>query len=51
MIFFFLTDLYTATGEILGNGACAAVKTYKKNTTNKEYAVKVISKYIFFKNN
>lgn len=23
-------DLYTATGEILGNGACAAVKTYKK---------------------
>ncbi|CAG2234332.1 MKNK [Mytilus edulis] len=37
-------DLYTATGEILGNGACAAVKTYKKNTTNKEYAVKVIEK-------
>ena len=35
------SDLYTATGEVLGNGACAAVKTYKNNTTNKEYAVKV----------
>lgn len=38
------SDLYTATGEVLGNGACAAVKTYKNSTTNKEYAVKVIEK-------
>lgn len=41
------SDLYTATGEVLGNGACAAVKTYKNNTTNKEYAVKVNS-IVFF---
>lgn len=38
------TDIYTPTGEVLGNGACASVKTYKNNTTNKEYAVKVIEK-------
>lgn len=36
-----ITDLYTPTGETLGNGATASVKTYKCKSTQKEYAVKV----------
>lgn len=37
-------DLYTPTGETLGNGATASVKTYKCKATQKEYAVKIIEK-------
>lgn len=37
-------DLYEPTGEILGNGAYASVKTYKNKENRKEYAVKIIEK-------
>ena len=37
-------DLYTSTGEKLGSGAYASVNKYRKNTTQKLYAVKVIEK-------
>ncbi|KAH3773574.1 MAP kinase-interacting serine/threonine-protein kinase 1-like isoform X2 [Dreissena polymorpha] len=37
-------DLYEPTGEILGNGAYAAVRTYRNLETQKEYAVKEIQK-------
>ncbi|XP_048764180.2 MAP kinase-interacting serine/threonine-protein kinase 1-like isoform X2 [Ostrea edulis] len=37
-------DLYRPTGEMLGNGSYASVRTYKNNHTNKEYAVKIIEK-------
>lgn len=33
---------------MLGNGSYASVRTYKNNHTNKEYAVKVISKDNFW---
>ena len=39
--FFIFPDLYEPTGEILGNGAYAAVRTYRKIASGKEYAVKV----------
>lgn len=37
-------DLYEPTGEILGNGAYASVRTYKNLENQKEYAVKIIQK-------
>lgn len=37
-------DLYEETGEFLGNGSYASVKTYKKKETGKEFAVKMINK-------
>ena len=37
-------DLYTLTGEFLGEGAYASVQECKNNYTNKKYAVKVIDK-------
>ncbi|BFY99810.1 hypothetical protein BsWGS_02850 [Bradybaena similaris] len=37
-------DLYEETGEFLGNGSYAAVKTYKHKESGKEYAVKMINK-------
>ncbi|KAK3092128.1 hypothetical protein FSP39_025399 [Pinctada imbricata] len=37
-------DLYQPTGEVLGNGAYASVKTYKQLSSDKEFAVKVIEK-------
>lgn len=37
-------ELYTSTGEILGEGSFGLVKTYRNLITNKEYAVKVIEK-------
>ncbi|XP_052774614.1 MAP kinase-interacting serine/threonine-protein kinase 1-like [Mya arenaria] len=37
-------DLYKPTGEILGNGAYAAVRTYRNIESGKEYAVKEIQK-------
>jgi len=45
MIYFcyVFVDLYTHTGEVLGSGAYASVKTYKSNMTQKQYAVKVSS--------
>lgn len=39
-----LSDLYSPTGQVLGNGAYASVQTYKKVNTNREYAVKLIEK-------
>jgi len=38
------SDLYEETGEFLGNGSYASVRTYKNKETNKEYAVKMINK-------
>uniref|UniRef100_A0A0B7B6T2 Protein kinase domain-containing protein n=1 Tax=Arion vulgaris TaxID=1028688 RepID=A0A0B7B6T2_9EUPU len=37
-------DLYEETGEFLGNGSYASVKTYRNKETRKEYAVKMINK-------
>ncbi|KAH9496813.1 MAP kinase-interacting serine/threonine-protein kinase 1 [Bulinus truncatus] len=37
-------DLYEETGEFLGNGSYASVKTYRNKETGKEYAVKMINK-------
>lgn len=37
-------DLYTLTGEFLGEGAYASVQECKNNFTGKKYAVKVIDK-------
>lgn len=37
-------DLYTPTGETLGEGSQGSVQTYKKMSSNKEYAVKIIEK-------
>lgn len=37
-------DLYEETGEFLGNGSYASVRTYKNKETNKEFAVKIINK-------
>jgi len=37
-------DLYEETGEFLGNGSYASVKTYKHKETSKEFAVKMINK-------
>lgn len=37
-------DLYEPTGETLGEGAFGRVATYRKISTQKEYAVKMISK-------
>jgi len=37
-------DLYEPTGEILGNGAYASVRTYRNLHNQKEYAVKIIEK-------
>lgn len=37
-------DLYTLTGEFLGEGAYASVQECKNNYTGKKYAVKVIDK-------
>ena len=39
--FVFSADLYQPTGEVLGNGAYASVKTYKQLSSDKEFAVKV----------
>lgn len=39
-----LADLYTPTGETLGEGSQGSVQTYKKMSSNKEYAVKIIEK-------
>jgi len=38
------SDLYEETGEFLGNGSYASVRTYKNKETNKEFAVKMINK-------
>lgn len=37
-------DLYEPTGELLGNGAYASVRTYRNLETQTEYAVKIIDK-------
>jgi MAP kinase interacting serine/threonine kinase len=37
-------DLYEETGEFLGNGSYASVKTYRHKEVGKEYAVKMINK-------
>ena len=37
-------DLYSLTGEILGQGAYASVRTCRNNWTDQEYAVKIIDK-------
>jgi MAP kinase interacting serine/threonine kinase len=37
-------ELYTSTGEILGEGSFGLVETYRNNLSGKEYAVKVIGK-------
>ncbi|XP_064604575.1 MAP kinase-interacting serine/threonine-protein kinase 1-like [Liolophura sinensis] len=37
-------DIYKPTGEILGKGAYASVRTYVNDHTQKQYAVKVIEK-------
>jgi MAP kinase interacting serine/threonine kinase len=37
-------DLYEPTGEILGNGAYASVRTYRNLQNQTEYAVKIIEK-------
>lgn len=37
-------DLYEPTGEILGNGAYASVRTYRNLENQQEYAVKIIEK-------
>ncbi|KAK3756116.1 hypothetical protein RRG08_033001 [Elysia crispata] len=37
-------DLYEETGEFLGNGSYASVKTYRNKETGKECAVKMITK-------
>ena len=34
-------DVYRPTGQILGEGSCASVQTYKHIGSEKEYAVKV----------
>jgi len=39
--FFIFSDLYEPTGEILGNGAYASVRTYRNLENEQEYAVKV----------
>lgn len=38
------SDLYTLTGEHLGEGAYASVKECRNNLTGKKYAVKMIAK-------
>jgi len=38
------SDIYEETGEFLGNGSYASVRTYKHLETSKEYAVKMITK-------
>lgn len=38
------SDVYELTGEFLGEGAYASVRTCRKLTTKKEYAVKMIDK-------
>lgn len=40
-IFCHLLELYTETGESLGEGAFGQVRTYVNNETGNEYAVKV----------
>jgi MAP kinase interacting serine/threonine kinase len=37
-------ELYTLTGDVLGRGAYASVRTCVSNITGKEYAVKIIEK-------
>ncbi|KAL4236439.1 MAP kinase-interacting serine/threonine-protein kinase 1 [Mactra antiquata] len=37
-------DLYEPTGEVLGNGAYASVRTYRNLENHIEYAVKIIEK-------
>lgn len=37
-------DLYEPTGEVLGNGAYASVRTYRNLENQEEYAVKMIEK-------
>lgn len=41
MIIFFVSDIYRLTDEVLGEGACASVKTCVQISTEVEYAVKV----------
>ncbi|ESP02447.1 hypothetical protein LOTGIDRAFT_138360, partial [Lottia gigantea] len=41
---YLFSDLYVATGEVLGHGAYAAVQTFTNLANKKEYAVKVIEK-------
>jgi len=48
-IVLFVADLYTPTGETLGEGSQGSVQTYKKMSSNKEYAVKVCI-YVHFIN-
>ena len=36
-----IADLYSPTGETLGEGSQGSVQTYKKVSSSKEYAVKV----------
>lgn len=38
------SDLYSFTGEMLGEGAYASVRECKNNFTGKKYAVKIIDK-------
>lgn len=38
---FYFSDLYEATGEVLGEGSHGAVHCYVHRHTNIEYAVKV----------
>lgn len=38
------SDLYEDTGEFLGNGSYASVRTYRNKETKKEFAVKMINK-------
>lgn len=41
------SDLYEPTGEILGNGAYASVRTYRNLENQQEYAVKVSFSTLF----
>lgn len=41
IVYFLFSDLYEPTGEILGNGAYASVRTYRNLENQQEYAVKV----------
>lgn len=41
IVHFLFSDLYEPTGEILGNGAYASVRTYRNLENQQEYAVKV----------
>lgn len=46
-----LLELYTETGESLGEGAFGHVRTYVNNETGKEYAVKVCLSNVYVSQN